>query len=88
MNDPQKPVGEIGERQLVRHIRARVPQGSGVGVGLGDDAAAIETGALTLVTTDSLVEGRQSQTFLFAPAQVRISYIFRSCETQESPTRS
>jgi len=56
--DPTTPIGELGERALVRHIRSRVPQGAGVTVGLGDDAAAIETAGLTLVTTDTLVEGR------------------------------
>jgi len=50
-------VGEIGERELVRRIRARLPEGPGVVVGPGDDAAAVETGPLTLLTTDSLVEG-------------------------------
>lgn len=57
MFDPQKPIGEIGERALLRYVRSRIPQGQGVTVGVGDDAAAVETGALTLVTTDSLVEG-------------------------------
>jgi thiamine-monophosphate kinase len=51
-------VGELGERALVRYLRSRVPQGPGVSVGPGDDAAAVETGPLTLVTTDSLVEGQ------------------------------
>jgi len=55
--EPQTPVGELGERALVRHIRSRIPQGPEVTVGVGDDAAVMETGAVTLVTTDSLVEG-------------------------------
>jgi thiamine-monophosphate kinase len=55
--EPQTPVGEIGERALVRHLRSRIPSGPGVVIGVGDDAAAVETGALTLVTTDALVEG-------------------------------
>jgi thiamine-monophosphate kinase len=41
----------------VRRIRARLPEGPGIVVGPGDDAAAVETGPLTLLTTDSLVEG-------------------------------
>lgn len=57
MFDPDTPVGKIGERALVAHLRSRIPQGAGVGVGVGDDAAAVETGPLTLVTTDCLVEG-------------------------------
>ncbi len=50
-------LGEIGERALLRHLRERIPAGPGVAVGLGDDAAVVETSASTLVTTDSLVEG-------------------------------
>src|SRR5258706_10561704 len=55
--DPETPIGDIGERELLRHLRSRIPAGPGVQVGIGDDAAAVETGPLTLVTTDSLVEG-------------------------------
>jgi thiamine-monophosphate kinase len=50
-------VAEMGERGLLRHLRSRIPVGPGVVLGVGDDAAAVETGALTLVTTDVLVEG-------------------------------
>jgi len=50
-------VSDLGEAELLRRIRARIPGGPGVNLGLGDDAAAVETGPLTLVTTDSLVEG-------------------------------
>ena len=57
MNDPDVTVGELGEREVVRRISARIPRGPGVLVGVGDDAAAIETSEMTLVTTDSLVEG-------------------------------
>ncbi len=54
---PACTLGEIGEKGLLRHLRGRIPSGHGVVVGLGDDAAAIETSAFSLVTTDSLVEG-------------------------------
>lgn len=57
MIPPETPLSEIGERELLRHIRSRIPLGPGVVVGVGDDAAAVETGPLTLVTADSLVEG-------------------------------
>lgn len=57
MIPPETPISEIGERELLRRIRARLPQGVGVVVGAGDDAAALETGPLTLLTTDCLVEG-------------------------------
>ena len=52
-----KTVAEIGERALLRHIRGRLPLTTGVKVGPGDDAAAVEIGPVALVTTDSLVEG-------------------------------
>lgn len=54
--DPATPVGHVGERRLLGYLRSRIPRGAGVNVGIGDDAAALETGPLTLVTTDSLVE--------------------------------
>lgn len=57
MFDPDTPVGKIGERGLVAHLRSRIPMGSGVDVGVGDDAAVVQTGPLTLVTTDCLIEG-------------------------------
>ncbi len=47
----------MGERTLLRHLRSRIPAGPGVVIGVGDDAAAVETGPVTLVTTDCLVEG-------------------------------
>lgn len=56
MIDPGRTVGEIGERALLQHLRGRIPTGDGVEIGLGDDAAALRTGPLTLVTTDALVE--------------------------------
>jgi len=52
-----RTLGEIGEKALLRHLHCRIPTGPGVVVGLGDDGAAVETSPLTLVTTDSLVEG-------------------------------
>ena len=51
-----RTLGEIGEKALLRHLQGRVPIAPGVVVGLGDDAAAVETSPCTLVTTDSLVE--------------------------------
>ena len=54
---PDTPIAAIGERALLRHLARRIPLGPGVTVGVGDDAAVVETGALTVVTTDSMVEG-------------------------------
>jgi thiamine-monophosphate kinase len=55
--DPDATMAKVGERVLLRHLRSRIPQGPGVLIGIGDDAAAVETGPVTLVTTDALVEG-------------------------------
>jgi thiamine-monophosphate kinase len=52
-----RTLGEIGEKALLRHLHGRIPSSSGVVVGVGDDAAAVEIGPCALVTTDSLVEG-------------------------------
>jgi thiamine-monophosphate kinase len=52
-----RTLAEIGEKALLRHLQGRIPGAAGVEVGLGDDAAAVETSPFTLVTTDSLVEG-------------------------------
>lgn len=54
---PERTIGEVGERALLAHIRSRVPLGPGVVIGIGDDAALLATTPLTLVTTDSLVDG-------------------------------
>jgi thiamine-monophosphate kinase len=53
-------VGDIGERQVIAHVRARVPAPPAfVVVGIGDDAAVIEPvrNRLDVVTTDAAVEG-------------------------------
>lgn len=49
-------LAQIGERSLIEHLRRRVAAGPGVVIGLGDDAAAVSTGPLTLLTTDAFVE--------------------------------
>jgi thiamine-monophosphate kinase len=50
-------VGQLGERSLLRRLRERIPKGPGVAVGIGDDAAVVETASQVVVTTDTLVEG-------------------------------
>lgn len=57
MRNPEAPVSEVGERALLKQLRSRIPSSPGVVVGIGDDAAAVETGPLTLITTDCMVEG-------------------------------
>src|SRR5262249_48977582 len=56
MIDPETPVAELGERELLRYLRARLPAGEGVVIGVGGDAALVETSGQTLVSSDSLVE--------------------------------
>jgi thiamine-monophosphate kinase len=53
----ETPLEEIGESRLLAHLKDRIPGGPGVVLGVGDDAAQVETRPLTLVTSDSLVEG-------------------------------
>src|SRR5215203_4842069 len=53
-------VGEVGERQIIARVRARVPAAPAfVVVGIGDDAAVLEPARnrLDIVTTDAAVEG-------------------------------
>ncbi len=53
-------VGDIGERQVIARVRARVPAApSFVVIGIGDDAAVLEPprNRLDIVTTDAAVEG-------------------------------
>jgi thiamine-monophosphate kinase len=50
---------ELGEFGLIERIAGRVSLKTGIAIGIGDDAAAVEpsAGLHTLVTTDMLVEG-------------------------------
>jgi thiamine-monophosphate kinase len=57
VTDVSTTLAELGESEILRRLRARIPQGEGVVVGLGDDAAVVEVSPLALITTDSLVEG-------------------------------
>jgi thiamine-monophosphate kinase len=53
-------VADVGERALIERIRRRLPPAPpSLLVGIGDDAAVTSTdrGALTVLTTDALVEG-------------------------------
>jgi thiamine-monophosphate kinase len=49
-------LGDLGERELTRHIQGRIPA-TEVLVGVGDDAAAVDLTSPALVTADVLVEG-------------------------------
>jgi thiamine-monophosphate kinase len=57
MIDLAATLADVGEHALIAYLRSRIPAGVGVQIGVGDDAAAVETAATTLVTTDTLVEG-------------------------------
>ena len=50
-------ISDVGERELLRRLQARIPEAPGVPVGVGDDAALVEVQSPALVTADSLVEG-------------------------------
>jgi thiamine-monophosphate kinase len=68
--DPKTRLDEVGERALLRYLRERIPSGAGVTIGVGDDAAAVESlGPHTLVTVDCLVEGTHFQR-AWAPARL------------------
>jgi len=51
-------VGELGEDGLVRSVLSRYASADGVLVGPGDDAAVLEVTGRLVVSTDTLVEGR------------------------------
>ncbi len=63
---------DLGEFGLIERIAGRVSRGSGVRIGIGDDAAAFEpaSGYLSLVTTDMLVEGVHFDLSLCDPASL------------------
>ena len=66
-------VGEAGERQVIAHVRARVPAApSFVVVGIGDDAAVLEPvrNRLDVVTTDAAVEGVHFDRRFMPPAAI------------------
>jgi thiamine-monophosphate kinase len=50
-------IGDVGERELLRRLQARIPESPRVAVGVGDDTALVEIRSPALVTADSLVEG-------------------------------
>ena len=59
VSEPQLAVAGIGERALIERIRRRLPDApASLVVGIGDDAAvaAPDRGALSVMTTDALVE--------------------------------
>ena len=60
VSSPATTVAGIGERALIERIRRRLPPAPpSLIVGIGDDAAvtASDRGALTVLTTDALIEG-------------------------------
>lgn len=62
-------IGDIGgEFEFIRRVLSRVGvQSKRVLVGPGDDAAVLETGSRTVVTTDLLLEGRHFRLDLLTP---------------------
>lgn len=65
-------LSDLGEAALVRRLVGRLPQGEGVLLGPGDDAAALAwpDGRAILATADLLVEGQHFDLAYSAPADV------------------
>ncbi len=61
-------LNDVGEAGLIVLLRRRVASAPGVEVGLGDDAAALRTGPLTLAAADAMVEGVHFDFGLATPA--------------------
>jgi thiamine-monophosphate kinase len=64
---------KIGEFELISAIEALVaarPKSRGVRVGIGDDAAVLQTTSRSIVTTDALVEGVHFERHWLTPAQL------------------
>jgi thiamine-monophosphate kinase len=57
LTDTANRIGDLGERELMARLRARIPEAPGVPVGVGDDAAIVETDSPAVLTADSMVEG-------------------------------
>jgi thiamine-monophosphate kinase len=55
---PRQTLTDLGEFGLIAELTQRFGQSSAVVVGPGDDAAALKTGPLTIVSTDLLVQDR------------------------------
>ena len=57
--NPQKSIGQLGKFGLIEHLTGRFEKnGKATILGIGDDAAVIDTGgALTLISTDLMLEG-------------------------------
>lgn len=71
MSTQPPTVGELGEFGLIAALTARLPQGPGVLIGPGDDAAVVAAPDRRVVaTTDLLVAGRHFRLDWSGPAQV------------------
>lgn len=67
----QRPGPALGEFELIERLRSIVPgTGTGVVVGIGDDAAVLRPGATLLATCDIQVEGVHFTRELCTPADV------------------
>jgi thiamine-monophosphate kinase len=69
----QATISDIGERALIERIRVRLPAASSsLEVGIGDDGAvaAMDRGALSVLTVDALVEGIHFDRRFSRPADI------------------
>jgi thiamine-monophosphate kinase len=64
-------IADLGEFGLIAALAARLPQGEGTLVGIGDDAAVLAVpGGRVVATTDLLVEGRHFRRDWSGPADI------------------
>ncbi|MHB8513535.1 MAG: thiamine-phosphate kinase [Actinomycetota bacterium] len=63
-------LGDIGEFGFISRLRERVHSGEGVLLGIGDDAALVQSDATTLASADMLVEGVHFDLTFCSPSDV------------------
>lgn len=63
-------VADLGEFGLIERLRRRLGAGGGVTLGIGDDAAVVQTASRSLFAADMLVEGTHFDVAYSSPADV------------------
>lgn len=75
MPDAERTLAEVSEGALLAEIFPLLRGGPGMPVGPGDDAAVLATGPATVVTTDSMVRGRDWLDEWSSPADVAVKLL-------------